>query len=269
MACGTLLSSPAWLPDLGTAQEDGPAPVCPPSTAFLYGPDDWYDFGDVGDVIQFMGDASIVLRSTEVERVERDLRHCSDDDLLVHHDGVFEQAFAWQTGGVRPPYDGAFGEAFDVGPGTVSCVALWLSQDGSYAGQSTDVYVWDGGIGEAPGSVLAVVPGIVFAPIPIWPEIGRFDFDVSVPVAGPATAGAWTDWPGALGGYGFAADADGAGHPWTHIAEGVGFPAGWQHPGIVFGDVGNMGIGMGFRPDDPVPTRTSSWGMVKALYDAR
>ena len=35
---------------------------------------------------------------------------------------VFEQGFAWRTGAVSPPYDGAFGEAFDIGSGTVSCV---------------------------------------------------------------------------------------------------------------------------------------------------
>lgn len=194
---------------------------------------------------------------------------CSDDDLLHHHDGVFESGIGWRTGGVRPPYDGAFGEAFDVGPGVVSCISLWLVQDGTNAGQSSDVYVWDGGIAGTPGSVLAVVPGIVFGPIPIWPEIGRFDVDVSVPIAGPATVGAWGNWPDAREGYAFAADAHGAGHPWTHIAEGVGFPPGWQHPGIVFGDVGSMGIGMHYRPDDPVPTRASSWGMVKALYAGR
>lgn len=195
---------------------------------------------------------------------------CSDDDLLLHHDGVFELGIGWKNDGVRPPYDGAFGEAFDVGPGAVSCILLWLSQGGGFAeGTTSDLYVWDGGVGENPGGVLGLVTGIEFAPIPVWPEVGLFEVSVPVTVAGPVTVGAWGNWPGARPGYGFAADREGDGHPWTHIAEGIGWPSGWQHPGVVWDDIGSMGIGMRFRPDDPVPTRASSWGMVKALYDAR
>jgi hypothetical protein len=54
LTCWWLFVSLACLAD-GAIAQDGPMPVCPPSTAFLYGPDDWYDFGDV---IQFMGDAN-------------------------------------------------------------------------------------------------------------------------------------------------------------------------------------------------------------------
>lgn len=114
----------------------------PPSTAFLYGPDDWYDFGDV---IQFMGDANrtvlgdgvaALLGSALPEAGSREAvllsppgpsgtvalvgSSCSDDDLLIHRDGVFEVGIAWRTGGVRPPYAGAFGEAFDVAPGVAA-----------------------------------------------------------------------------------------------------------------------------------------------------
>lgn len=193
---------------------------------------------------------------------------CSDANLLVHHDGSFENGFAWEWLGVGPPYTGAFAESYVLGPGMVECVSLWHSQIGLYAGQSTDVFVWEGGVTTEPGAVLAVATGIVFDTIPVWAEVGRFDVPISVAIAGEATVGSWGNWPEAGNGYFWLADSDGPqGHPWTYIAFGSGFPGGWQNPEVVFGDrINSLGIGVHFTADQPVPTRLRTWGRVKGLY---
>lgn len=195
---------------------------------------------------------------------------CPDTNLYVHHDGDFLMGIAWDHLGVLEPYGGAFGEAFDLGPGTVECVSLWLSQVGDYAHQSTDVYVWEGGVSTEPGAVLAVVTGVVFEDIGVWPDISRHDVEISVAVDGPATVGSWGDWVAGRLGYYWMVDYDGPGHPWTHVAEGTGWPVGWQHPETIWGlPIQSMGIGVHFTPDDPVPVRESSWGEVKRLFAER
>lgn len=152
---------------------------------------------------------------------------CPDPTLRAHHDGSFENAIAWEYTGVVEPYDGAFAEAFTLEAGTIDCVSLWLTQTGLYSGQSTDVYVWDGGVADTPGNVLAMVGGVVLPDIPLWPGIGRFDIEVSLAVAHDATVGSWGNWPGGFVAYLWAIDQDGpGGHPWTHVAEGIGWPAG-------------------------------------------
>ena len=191
---------------------------------------------------------------------------CSDDNLQVHHDGTFENGIAFEYMGEIPPYDGAFGEAFDLGPGVVECVSLWLTQDqSSYVGQPTDVYVWEGGVDSEPGDVLGVVMGVVFDEMPSWPEVGRFDIPVNLPVAGDCTVGGWGSWEGERNAYYWAVDKDGAaGSPWVHVALGIGFPEGWQNPSVIWGEVRSMGIGLHFTPDVPVAGAPTSWGRIKA-----
>jgi hypothetical protein len=197
-------------------------------------------------------------------RVMRQL--CSDDNLYVHHDGTFEMGVGWEMGGVVPPYDGAFGEAFDLGPGAVQCVSLWISQDGWNAGQSTDVYVWEDGVTGTPGGVLALVSGIVFQDIPIWPDGGRYDVEIPVAVSGAFTVGSWGNWPDGMAGYGWLADLDGpAGFPWTHVAEGIGWPAGWQNPSLIFAPIQSMGIGVHFVSGS-TPAESATWGEIKHLF---
>lgn len=195
-------------------------------------------------------------------------RLCADDNLVVHHDGTFEHGIAWEVAGVAEPYFGAFGEGYDLGPGAVECFSVWISQNGSYAGQSTDVYVWDGGVSGPPGAVLAVVTGVVFQSIPAWPAVGRFDVEIAAAVPGAFTIGSWGNWPDALPGYWWMADSTGEpGHPWTHVVPGLGLPEGWQHPGDMWSiTIQSMAIGVHFTPDGPVPEAATSWGEVKRLY---
>lgn len=201
----------------------------------------------------------------------RDVRRiCADDNLYVNHDGTLESAVAWEFGGVQEPYDGAFGEGYDLGPGTVECVTFWISQDGWNQGESSDIYVWDGGVTGAPGAVLALVTGMVFEGIPIWPDFGRYDVEIAAGLTGAATVGSWGNWPWAHPGYWWGVDQNGPpGHPWTHVAEGIGYPAGWQNPDIVWGPgfITSIGIGVHFTAGGS-PAESATWGAVKRLFAA-
>lgn len=214
-------------------------------------------------------EAFLVLSGAEGGTIKVGQRVCSDDDLYFHHDGSFELGIGWEFLGVAPPYDGSFGEAYELGPGAVSCVSLWLSQGSDwYSGQRTDVYVWEGGVSGSPGIVLAMVSGIVFQDIPVWPDGARYDVEIATAVSGAFTVGSWGNWPGAGPGYAWLVDMDGpAGHPWTHVAEGTGVPPGWRHPNVIFGPVQSMGIGAHFVASTPAEEGT--WGNVKRLFAAR
>ncbi len=195
-------------------------------------------------------------------------RVCSDDNLYIHHDGTFEFGVAWDGAGVQAPYDGCFGEAFDLGPGTVECVSVWICQHGSYLGQSTDVYVWEGGVTGAPGNVLALVTDVVFENVPYWPDVARYDVEIPVEVASGVTAGSWGNWPGHYLGYFWLTDLDGhSDYSWTHVAEGLGYPPGWQHPSLeeLWGREMSMGIGVHFTSNS-TPAEGATWGMVKSLF---
>ncbi len=49
-------------------------------------------------------------------------------------------------------------------------LAATIVQNGSYAGQSTDVYVWDGGVSGPPGAAI----GVHFTPDSPVPEAATF-----------------------------------------------------------------------------------------------
>ncbi len=189
---------------------------------------------------------------------------CASGVLIHSHDESFENAYAWAYGGVVAPYYGAFGEGYDLGSGTISCAAYWVTQvlaDWFYG----DCYVWAGGVGPAPGAVLAVVAHVNFAPVPHWPEIGQKDFDVNLAVTGPFTIGYWGDWPGSYAAFFCAADLDGpAGHPWTCIAPGLGYPSGWQDPSTIWGPTRSLGCGVYF--EQATSARSETWGALKALF---
>ncbi len=202
---------------------------------------------------------------TVVQGVQGDA--CAHGTLYMNHDGSFENGYAWQYAGSVAPYYGAFGEGYDLGTGTVWCNALWLStMSGYYVGQTADVYVWDGGVGGAPGNVLGVVTGVNTGQPGLWPAITQHDVDVNVGVSGPFTVGYWGNWPGALCGWFCAADLDGfGGYPWTNIAPGIGYPTGWNDPSIVWGPTQSMGLGCYF--DTGVPANDQTWGSIKALFE--
>jgi hypothetical protein len=191
---------------------------------------------------------------------------CASGVLIHNHDGSFENGYTWRYDGVAPPYYGAFGEAYDLGAGTVACGAYWLTTlPGFFPPQYADLYVWEGGVGSSPGTVMAVVTGINFPNIPNWPSVGQNDVDLDVAVGGPFTVGYWGPWPGQDWWFFCAADENGpGGHPWTCIAPGQGYPSGWQDPAVVWPNAKSMGCGVYFEQGTPVKSET--WGAVKALF---
>ncbi|MFN8546991.1 MAG: hypothetical protein U0527_03225 [Candidatus Eisenbacteria bacterium] len=190
--------------------------------------------------------------------------------VQVHHDGSFENGIAWHRLGQAPPYYGAFGEAFSLGPGSITCMAIWLTRNTQTFGDPSDLYVWSGGVSGEPGSVVAMVPGVAFENIPVYPDFGLYLEEVSASVTDEFTVGWWGVWPDRLESYFAATDLDGpVGKPWTCVAPDIGYPSGWQDPGPVFGlPITSLGIGVGFLPDTPVATRLMSWARVKVLFDS-
>jgi hypothetical protein len=193
-------------------------------------------------------------------------RECSGGTLFYNHDGSFENGYAWQYGGVMDPYYGAFGEGYDLGAGTIVCGAFWLSTLPMPWGTWGDCYVWEGGVGSSPGTVLVLIPGVVFWNVPYWPSVGQNDVEMEISVAGAFTVGCWGPWPGSLCDYFFAADENGpGGHPWTRIAPGQGYPSGWQDPAIVWPNAKSMGCGVYFE-SNPTPAESETWGTIKAMF---
>ncbi|MBD3337259.1 MAG: hypothetical protein GF355_17240 [Candidatus Eisenbacteria bacterium] len=194
---------------------------------------------------------------------------CADSLRVAHHDGSFEFGYAGCCGWTQPPYYGAFGEAYDLGPGTIRCASYRVTAvPNSYQGQPADCYVWSGGVGGPPGAVLAAAPGVVFEDVPLWPEVGRNDVVFDLHVDGPFTVGYWGAWPGEIAGFFCTADTNGVGgHPYVHVAPGLsGLDPGWQHPADAFQvRVASLGLEVYFQRD-PVPARSTSWGAIKTLY---
>jgi len=188
-----------------------------------------------------------------------------------NHDG-FESCYGWWYGGVVPPYYGAWGEGYDLGAGTVLCGVFWVSTlPGMYYGQSTDCYVWEGGVHGPPDAVLGVVTGIVFDHVPLWPTIGLNEVEMNVGVGHEFTVGLWGNWPNARYGYLIAVDLNGpGGYPWTCVAPGIGYPTGWNDPSILWGPTQSTGCGVVFRPTPPqtVPDGDTAptWGSIKTLF---
>jgi len=202
--------------------------------------------------------------------VEPSGRECPGGTLYSNHDGSFENGYAWQSQGVEPPYYGAFGEAYDLGPGCVECGAYWLSELHSWTGESADIYVWDQGVSGEPGAVLALIVGLVFEGMPTWPHIRQFDVPIELRVVQDFTVGFWGNWPEGPDGYFFvcADESEPGGLPWTCISPLLPYyPSGWQHPSIVSGFEGcrSLGLGAYFTPA-PSPVEYRSWAAIKALF---
>jgi hypothetical protein len=185
--------------------------------------------------------------------------------LIYNHDFSFENGYCWQYEGVAPPYFGAFAEGYDLGPGTAECAVYWLTTLGWYP-DPMDVYLWDGGVHGPPGGVLCVVPGVTGLNIPYWPSCGLNEIEISCCMGGDFAVGYWTDSSNHGCTFYCCVDENGtAGHPWTCIAPGIGYPSGWQHPNVVYPDCVSMGIGVTVT-DNPSPAESETWGAIKSLY---
>jgi hypothetical protein len=194
---------------------------------------------------------------------------CASGALIYNHDGSFENGYAWEYEGCQPPYYGAFGEAYDLGAGTATCGAFWLtSLPGFGVYDPADCYLWEGGVADEPGAVLAVVTGVAFSGMGTWPYVNQHDVDMNVGVDGAFTVGYWANMQGGFDFFFCGADENGPrGHPWTCIAPDQGYPSGWQDPAIVggwWGPTKSMGLGVYFEQATPI--RNQTWGAVKAMF---
>ena len=190
--------------------------------------------------------------------------------LMYNHDYSFENGYAWQYGGVEPPYYGAFGEGFAMGMDVnVQCVSLWISHLGQYMGGPCDVYVWEGGVAGLPGNVLGVLTGVDPGAPAIWPAVSQHDVDLPdvFVVGGELTVGYWGDWVGGGTQWYCAADLDGfGGAPWTNLAPGSGYGTGWTDPSVIWGPTMSMGLGF-YYGGEPTPAESATWGSIKALFE--
>lgn len=191
---------------------------------------------------------------------------CDNEPIVLGFDGTIENGVQWRGTGVQEDIVGAFGQTFDLGPGTLRCAAFWLTELGFYDGALSDVYVWSGGLTAEPGAVLFLLPDVVFGNVPVWPEVGENRVPIDLAVEGSFTIGCWGQWPGeSPGQYFWGVDTDGSRGPaWTNVAFETGYPPGWQHPSVAWEDVTNMAMGVVFE-GGPVPVEATSWGRIKAL----
>lgn len=218
----------------------------------------------VGSAVESSGNLGY---SGETEMIGPGADACSDGELIYHHDGVCDDGVCWQFGGIVPPYYGAFGEAYDLGAGTIFCGAYWVVQIGYYAGHPSDLYVWDDGVESTPGSVIGLVTGHVFDNVPYWPACGQNDIEMEICVDGPFTVGLWADFSDEPCQYYVARDLNGpAGMPWTNIAPGIGYPTGWHHPNLIWDHTQSLLIGVYFA-EGGTPVESVTWGTVKALFE--
>ena len=188
--------------------------------------------------------------------------------LIFSADGTYENAYAWQYGGVVAPLYGAFAERFDSAGLIVCGIVMDLTQTGNDAGQTCDLYVWEDA-GGLPGMVLALSTSFEPASVAVWPILSQH-FGRVTSECGSTDAtwiGYWGNWPGQATAWFVGADLDGlGGKPYTNIAPGIGYPTGWNHVSVVWGPTQAIGLGAEVVECPHPPVKNASWGEVKGLY---
>lgn len=182
---------------------------------------------------------------------------------LLNYDGSAENGYCWQYGGIVPPQYGAFAECYNYSGG-VCGVALYLTSIGNPS-NTTTLFIW-GDNGGIPGNVMAQT-NVTPSGVPIWPSIGEFDYALAATASGNYWTGYWANFANQGCGFFVAADLNGfGGCPMTNIAPGIGYPTGWNNTSIIWGPTQSIGIGS-WVGGNPVPTKESTWGSIKHLYN--
>lgn len=186
--------------------------------------------------------------------------------LFYNHDNSFENGYCWQYTDVAPPYYGAWGEGYDLGPVTVECGIFWFTQVNFNVHYPFDIYIWESGAHGPPASVLCTITGVEVQNIGFWPSCSQHDFEIDCCVEGDFTIGYWADFSLEPCSFYTTADETGSGgHPWTCIAPGIGYPSGWQHPNVVYPDCVSLGFGVTVT-DAPSPAESETWGAIKCMF---
>jgi len=186
-------------------------------------------------------------------------------ELYVNHDSTFENGYAWDYG-VAPPDWGSFAEGYDLGAGIVTCGVYWVTQIGHYHGQPIDCYIWEGGVSRPPGTVVLMLTGVVLDNVPFWPEVGQSNVEMDLAVAAEFSVGYWPAHYQEMAFFYVAADENGpGGHPWAKFMPGMGYPSGWQHPRMLWGNTQSLGLGAYFV-ETCSPIEASTWGAIKQLF---
>ncbi len=199
-------------------------------------------------------------------RADGRANRCPGADLLMNADGTYESGYGWWYGGEIAPCYGAFAEGYNA-TGTVCGQRYALTTTaGFYTGQKLDAYLWNSD-GCNPTSVIGVDLGISISAPGIWPTVTLHDIDTSnEPVSGDFFVGYWGEWPNASGGWLVGADLDGpGGKPRTNVVPGIGYPAGWTDPSIIWVPTRALGIGA-YVLGKAVPVSIQTWGRIKSLY---
>ncbi len=156
------------------------------------------------------------------------------------------------------------------GAGTIECASLWLTGTGCYIAGTCDVYLWEGGVSQAPGAVLMVTTDIDPGMPAMWPDVSQHDIDLPdfAFSGGEFTVGYWGNWPGMFWIWFVGADLDGpGGHSWTCLSPGSSYGTGWVDPEVVWGPT--QSLGLGFYYGDAVPVESPTWGRLRALFRPR
>ncbi|MEZ4654766.1 MAG: FlgD immunoglobulin-like domain containing protein [Candidatus Eisenbacteria bacterium] len=158
-------------------------------------------------------------------------------DTLRNHDGTMENGYVWLPNGSESGAQGAFAECFHTDSGeqlSICSVRVYLTQIGDQAGQTLDLYVWDNGPTDDPGTEIAHVTQFDPGPVAQWPAFSVHDIPINAIVSGDWWVGWRGNWNGGAPGWLAGADeTGGAGCPLTFIGPGRGFPVGWESTAIV------------------------------------
>jgi hypothetical protein len=200
-------------------------------------------------------------------------RQPCEGELLFHGDGGaggYEDAYAWQYGGVQAPYYGAFADSFGIDVEICALFFDFTRRSGYDHPDDVDAYVWEEAGGQ-PGNVLAVVHALVEG-VAAWPNFSRHFVELPENVSLPVWVGYWGDWPDELASWYVCADTDpdgpNAGAPMTNIAPGIGYPTGWQSVDLVWPlDRRTRALGLGaVIYGGPVPVDGPTWASIKSLF---
>jgi len=199
-------------------------------------------------------------------------------------DGTVENGFIWQYGGVIawPDFSGSFAVQFAASdasgftyPVEAINMALTLSKVSDQGTDSSITLFIIDYTGSIPDETTIFysqnIPVTTFGTIPTWPSFLRYVLPFAAPVAldGDFVVGFHPEWAGGYSKFFICQDTSAAPYytrDWTFIATGIGYPAGWQRTGVVWGGSNNQYIEVELN-DTVTTVESTSLGDIKNLFN--